>query len=80
MCAARANGIALVSDCSGKGTNALTIADGRTFQFLFGPNSYELHLKQAPDMSVIVRDGLALDIDTPEDLDILAAHGHQLPG
>lgn len=72
---AKISGIALASDRSGKGTNAQAIADGRKFEFLFGPNSCELHCKQAPEMPVIVREGLALDIDTPEDLDILETYG-----
>ena len=52
----------------GWATNALAIADGRPFEFRFGPNSRRLHLNQSPEMTVVERIRLSADIDTPDDL------------
>lgn len=65
---AEAEGIALATDRAGEGTNALAIADGRPFEFRFGPNSRRLHLNQSPEMTVVERIRLSADIDTPDDL------------
>jgi 2-phospho-L-lactate/phosphoenolpyruvate guanylyltransferase len=61
-------GIALATDRAGEGSNALAIADGRTFDFRFGPDSRRLHAAQYPAMTIIQRTSLSADIDTPEDV------------
>lgn len=72
---ATAEGIALATDRAGEGSNALAIADGRAFDFRFGPGSRSLHAAQAPGLAVVDLPGLASDIDTPEDLAFVRAHG-----
>jgi 2-phospho-L-lactate guanylyltransferase len=72
---AAAEGIALATDRAGEGTNALAIADGRAFDFRFGPNSRLHHAEQAPGLAVLDLPGLTADIDTPEDLAFVRAHG-----
>ena len=72
---AAAQGIALATDRAGAGSNALAIADGRAFDFRFGPASRRLHAAQAPDMPVLDPPGLATDIDTPDDLAFARANG-----
>lgn len=44
------------------------------FEFSYGPGSYHRHLNQAPHASVIVRPGLAHDLDTVADLDAIVNH------
>jgi 2-phospho-L-lactate/phosphoenolpyruvate guanylyltransferase len=65
---AEAKGIALATDRAGEGSNALAIADGRTFDFRFGPDSRRLHAAQSPAMTIIQRTSLSADIDTAEDV------------
>lgn len=73
--ASEAEGIALATDRAGKGSNALAIADGRPFEFRFGPDSRQLHAVQSPTMPVIQCTGLSVDIDTLEDLMFAREHG-----
>lgn len=72
---ATVEGIALATDRAGKGSNALAIADGRPFDFRFGPDSRHLHAMQSPAMTVIQCTGLSVDIDTPEDLNFARERG-----
>jgi 2-phospho-L-lactate guanylyltransferase len=72
---AEAEGIALATDRAGEGSNAFAIADGRPFEFCFGPGSRMLHTAQSPAMTVIQRNSLSADIDTPDDLMFARAHG-----
>jgi 2-phospho-L-lactate/phosphoenolpyruvate guanylyltransferase len=72
---AEAEGIALATDRIGEGSNALAIADGRTFNFRFGLGSRLLHQAQFPAMAVIQSTGLSADIDTPDDLLFARAQG-----
>jgi len=65
---AEIEGIALATDRAGEGSNALAIADGRPFEFQFGPNSRRLHLTQSPEMTVVECINLSADIDTLDDL------------
>lgn len=60
--------VAMASDRAGSGTNALAIADARPFAFCFGPMSRMRHTAQCHNMAVLHREGLAVDIDTPDDL------------
>ncbi len=73
--AAEAGGTALATDRVGQGTNALALADGRPFEFRFGHDSRAAHCAQFPAMSVVQRDGLSADLDTPDDLAFARAHG-----
>jgi 2-phospho-L-lactate guanylyltransferase len=68
--AAERRGCAIAPDRHGTGTNGLAIADGRPFRFAFGPMSFERHTAEAgPKHEVVERPGLALDVDTPDDLE-----------
>ena len=50
------------------GGTSLIVGDG-TFPFSYGPDSFHRHLGSAPGRAqVVVRRGLALDLDTPRDL------------
>jgi 2-phospho-L-lactate guanylyltransferase len=64
---AGAGGCAIAADRHGRGTNAIALMPGRAFRFAFGPGSLAAHRKQAGAV-LVERAGLALDIDTPEDL------------
>ena len=74
-------GAAIAPDRAGTGTNALALADPRPFTPSFGEGSFARHRLLLPTAAVIERPGLALDVDTPEDLDFAAALGalHRLP-
>jgi 2-phospho-L-lactate guanylyltransferase len=50
------------------GTNLLAGSDPE-FAFSYGPGSFHRHFAVLPRSTVINRPGLALDLDTPEDLD-----------
>lgn len=75
LAVAASQGVAMATDRAGEGTNALAIADGRPFEFCFGPGSRRLHAEQAPGLAVLTAPGLAADVDTPEDLAFAHANG-----
>lgn len=50
------------------GTNVLAHR-GDDLRFAYGPGSFHRHLAAAPLAAVVVRPGLAFDLDTPEDLE-----------
>jgi len=76
--AAAACGAALAPDRHGSGTNAVALADARTFAFRFGPGSLALHQARAGRSCRLVElPGLQLDCDTGEDLDIALAAGFE---
>jgi 2-phospho-L-lactate guanylyltransferase len=63
--------VAVVSDRSGTGTNALLVAPPGTIGFAFGPDSRAAHAAAAASAGatyVEVGGVLALDLDTPDDL------------
>lgn len=68
-------GICLAPDQGQTGTNALSVPGPDTLPFSFGPGSLELHLQAAQKtglpVDVIRRSGLAIDLDTKEDLEQL---------
>lgn len=68
--AAEADGVALAPDRHHSGTNAVALADDRTFDFAFGPGSLAAHAAQGR-AALVIRDGLSLDIDEPADFDHL---------
>lgn len=53
------------------GGTSLILANG-PFRFSYGPGSFHRHIGQRRDAAVIVRPGLALDIDEPEHLNWLS--------
>jgi 2-phospho-L-lactate/phosphoenolpyruvate guanylyltransferase len=73
--AAARTGVAIAPDRHDSGTNALALGAGAAPRPGFGAGSFERHLLQAPDSPIVRRQGLALDIDTPEDLALAAAAG-----
>ncbi|MBB3982607.1 2-phospho-L-lactate guanylyltransferase [Sphingobium fontiphilum] len=77
--AAQAHGCALAPDQHGAGTNAVALADGQAMDFAFGPDSLRLHQAAAPGAALVRRPGLAMDVDTPDDLDAALAAGYR-PG
>ncbi len=62
-----AEGIAIATDHHGSGTNAIAMAAPEHFQFCFGADSRTLHAAEAARRGVpavvLVRDGLAYDVD-----------------
>jgi 2-phospho-L-lactate guanylyltransferase len=68
-----ARGILLAPSHDG-GTNLLA-GDCEAFAFSYGPHSFHRHLAAAARLPhrVLVRAGLALDLDGPDDLQVLAA-------
>lgn len=69
--AAAPSGCAIAPDRHGLGTNALALsALPSGFIFAFGPDSFALHRQRLhSNLAVVQRDGLALDIDTLDDLE-----------
>jgi len=76
---AEEQGAAIAPDRHGEGTNAVALARAPDFRFAFGPGSYALHRAQAGESARVDRPGLALDCDTPDDLDRARAAGFRLP-
>ena len=70
---------ALAPDRHGGGTNALALRWGGDFTFAFGEGSFVKHLRHAPDAAVVLRPGLQLDVDTPEDLHAARRAGFEFP-
>jgi 2-phospho-L-lactate/phosphoenolpyruvate guanylyltransferase len=72
-------GVALAPDRAGTGTNALWRAPGDLIDVAFGPNSLAAHAESARAAGmpalVVARPGLALDVDTPDDLAEAWRHG-----
>lgn len=71
---AQSGDIVIVPDESETGTNVLFLRQtaAQTFQFRFGPNSYQAHCSLAKDADLTLRtvrdDSLSLDVDFPEQL------------
>ena len=65
-------GVAVIAASSDGGVNALALPTRTGFQFAYGPQSFELHCREAArtGLEVVVHDSAALryDIDRPEDL------------
>jgi 2-phospho-L-lactate guanylyltransferase len=72
-------GVAIAPDRAGTGTNALWRAPGDLIDVAFGPNSLAVHaeLARAAGTPALVasRPGLALDVDTADDLAEAWRHG-----
>jgi 2-phospho-L-lactate guanylyltransferase len=67
--------VVLAPDRHRRGTNALLCAPPGLIEYQFGPDSFALHCAQAQAvgarLEVCSNSGLALDLDTPEDLGLL---------
>lgn len=68
------DGVTVVSDHHGTGTNVLALPGGVEFHFAYGPNSARRHLEEARRLGLAVqlvtRGPWCLDVDRPEDLEI----------
>lgn len=71
LAAAEMHGAAIAPDRAGVGTNAIALARGVPLPFAFGADSFARHEAALPGAAAVRRDGLARDVDTPEDLDEL---------
>ena len=61
------------------GGTALIMGTG-AFPFSYGPGSFHRHLRAANGSAdVVIRSGLALDLDTPRDLEAACDHGMDMP-
>jgi 2-phospho-L-lactate guanylyltransferase len=61
------------------GGTGLIMGSG-AFPFSYGPGSFHRHLRAAKgNADVVIRSGLALDLDTPRDLEAAIGHGMPLP-
>jgi 2-phospho-L-lactate guanylyltransferase len=73
----RSDRVAVVPDRHGTGTNALVMAPPDAIAPGFGPGSRERHAERGErrgfEVAVEPLDSLALDVDTPDDLDAIAA-------
>jgi len=69
-------GMAIAPDTARDGSNVLSLPAGTDFTFCYGPGSFDAHCREATarglDISVIDDESLALDIDDPADLTLLA--------
>jgi 2-phospho-L-lactate guanylyltransferase len=64
--------VTLAPDRHGSGTNAIALPSAATLRFAFGVGSFKRHRERSGQAARIVRKrGLQLDLDTPEDLDIV---------
>jgi len=67
--------IVISPDRRGEGTNALLVNPAGLINYSFGPNSFQRHISQANQYNLRVdifeNPLLALDLDIPEDLDLL---------
>jgi 2-phospho-L-lactate guanylyltransferase len=68
------DGIIVVPDRTGKGTNAVSVPSDIGFRFSYGPGSFERHCEEARRLGfepivVLDPDGLSMDVDEPSDLD-----------
>jgi 2-phospho-L-lactate guanylyltransferase len=70
---------AVAPDRAGVGTNALWRSPGDVIGVAFGSGSFAAHTRLAREagvgMRVVERPGLAIDVDTPDDLAAAWAHG-----
>ncbi|WP_068070554.1 2-phospho-L-lactate guanylyltransferase [Novosphingobium lentum] len=68
IAAAEADGAAIAPDRHGQGTNALALRAAARIGLAFGPDSFARHLQRLPGAATVRREGLALDIDTADDI------------
>jgi 2-phospho-L-lactate/phosphoenolpyruvate guanylyltransferase len=68
------DGVTLVPDRQGNGTNLIRLPVDCGFRFSYGPGSFERHLEECARIkitcTVLRRDELAFDLDLPSDLPV----------
>ena len=68
----------IVGDRHGDGTNVLVLSTSCNFEFHYGPASFAAHCAEAAqlglDLRIVADAALAIDIDTPSDLDQLPSN------
>jgi 2-phospho-L-lactate guanylyltransferase len=68
----RHGGVAIAPDRGGSGTNGLALRPPSAIPFRFGVDSFAAHQAAAEaaeiEVAVVLRPGLAFDLDTPDDL------------
>ncbi len=69
--AAERCGAALAPDRAGHGTNALALVGAEPFVSKFGVESFAAHRALLPHAAVIERQGLAVDVDEPDALELV---------
>lgn len=69
LATAERTGRSLAPDRHGCGTNALALFEPGPFPFAFGEESMRLHIEAPGSIAIVVRQGLAMDVDSPDDLD-----------
>jgi 2-phospho-L-lactate guanylyltransferase len=80
LLAAAEGAVAIAPDSHGTGTNALALGTSRELKLCFGRDSFARHHAQVPDAIIITgRPGLALDVDTADDLDKAISLGFVSP-
>jgi 2-phospho-L-lactate guanylyltransferase len=76
--------VLIVPDRHGTGTNALLVTPPDAFATSFGPDSRKRHLEDAAaaglEAEVVEVPSLAMDVDTPEDLEVLQETLHRTHG
>ena len=76
-----ADGITLVADRFGNGTNVIVVPGGAGFRFSYGPGSFSRHVLEAERLGlpyrILDRPDLAWDIDEPDDVVPVASSGLQ---
>lgn len=72
-------GCAIAPDRHGAGTNAIALAAGQPFHFAFGEGSLSRHRILLPSAMPVERPGLAIDMDTPEDMETVTKTGISFP-
>lgn len=70
------DGVTIVPDRRGEGTNVMAVPTGSGFVFAYGARSAPKHRAEAERLSLPVRivedEHLGWDVDTPDDLDVFA--------
>jgi 2-phospho-L-lactate/phosphoenolpyruvate guanylyltransferase len=77
LTAAENSGCAIAPDRHGEGTNALALREvPESFAFAFGEGSFAAHRASlGTRLTIVERDGLACDVDSPADLKLAVARG-----
>ncbi len=72
----RPRGVALAPSENGQGTNGLALSPLGAMEYAYGPHSFPRHLALAREaglpVAVVTREGLARDLDWPQDLSLVA--------
>ncbi len=68
--------VVVVPDRHHQGTNALLVSPAGLIQYSFGPGSYQIHCERAQQagarLEICELPSLALDVDLPEDLELVS--------